>query len=360
MNILVYNIAAEYAGALTVLKQFYEDVLGYEDKSHQWYFVVSNDELTDCENIKVISVPWTKKSWLHRWYYDRFCAKKLIEEYQIDMVFSMQNMPIHGARCPQVVYLHQSLQFSPVRYSFFKKDERLYWFRQNVICNMMKASLKKADNIIVQTKWMKDATTKWLGDTKSDIQVVSPKISLHQVCEEPMERDGQLFVYPAGDGIHKNHRLIIRACEILKSKGVSYKVLFTLDRDESLYAKELYDEIQRQGLNIEFVGFLSGEDIMRYYKESTLLFPSYLETFGLPLLEARHSNGLIVCSDLPFAHEILDGYPNAYFVQTEDKEKLADYMTRCCKNEIVPVESKEELVADTTKMTLIEQIIALR
>ena len=71
---------------------------------------------------------------------------------------------------------------------------------------------------------------------------------------------------------------------------------------------------------------------MRLYAEATLLFPSYLETFGLPLLEARRSNGLILCSDLPFSHEILDGYGNAYYFGVNDAKLLAKYMKQCSCN----------------------------
>lgn len=361
MNILVYNVAAEYAGALTILKSFYEEVLSCRDKSHKWYFVVSTDELKECDNVKIIRVPWAKKSWLHRWWYDKFRAKKLVEQYDIDLVFSMQNMPIEGVRCQQIVYLQQSLQFSSVRFSLLKREERMYWVRQNIICNLMKKSLKNADSIIVQTKWMQEATKKWLNDTNEKINVLAPKIHLKDCCEELIEREKGLFVYPAGDGIHKNHRLIIKACEILKEMGVAHRVLFTLDINESYYANKLYLEVKQKGLNIDFVGLLSNEEIMRLYKKATLVFPSYLETFGLPLLESKVSGGLVLCSDLPFAHEILDDYSNAYFFDMNNAGELADYMEKCVKNIIKPNENidVQESGTRTSEKTLVECVLQM-
>lgn len=361
MNILVYNIAAEYAGALTILKTFYQDVLNWEDKSHNWYFVVSNGELDERENVKVVCVPWIKKSWAHRWYYDKFCARKLVKEYDIDFVFSMQNMPIEGVRCKQIVYLHQSLQFSPVRYSLLKKEERGYWIRQNIISKIMKKSLKNAHSIIVQTQWMKEATKNWLKTDGENIQVVPPSVKLNGIGEKQVERACGLFIYPAGDGIHKNHKLILNACELLKEQGVAYRVIFTLDKDESCYAQRLYLETKKKELNIEFVGLLASEEIMCLYKKATLLFPSYIETFGLPLLEAKLSGGLILCSNLPFSHEILDNYNNAYYFEVEDAVQLAKYMKDCCENVIVLKENlniKEDF--GEKEDTLVKRLVTMR
>lgn len=329
MNILVYNVAAEYAGAMTILKEFYNDVVSLPNKNHKWYFVVSTEVLKESDNVKVIRVPWVKKSWLHRLWYDKFCAKKLVEQYDIDLVFSMQNMPIEGVGCQQAVYLHQSLQFSPVNYSFWKKEERIFWIRKNIIGNIMKRRLKYADSILVQTKWMKEATQEWLKDYQKRIEVLPPKMDCNNSLIDEVEKKPDLFIYPAGDGIHKNHKLIVRACEILKLKGIAYKVLFTMDVNESKYANDIYLEVQKKGLNICFVGLLDGEEIMRLYQKATLIFPSYIETFGLPLLEAKSVNGVVLCSDLPFAHEILEDYENTYFFDVKNAKQLADYMEKC-------------------------------
>ena len=362
MNILVYNVAAEYAGAMTILKEFYSEVVSCHDQTHRWYFVVSAHVLEERENIKIIRVPWVKKSWLHRWFYDVFHAKKLIEQYDIDLVFSMQNMPITGARCKQLVYLHQSLQFSPIKYSFWKKEERTYWIRQNVICNLMKKSLAYADAIIVQTEWMKEATKGWLKNFDKDIKVLPPNVNKNTYNRRSIQRQPDLFIYPAADGIYKNHKLILEACKILKEENVPYRVLFTMKPNESSLAIKLYSEVIDKGLNIEFTGLLSREQVMELYETATLLFPSYLETFGLPLLEARDCNDLILCSDMPFAHEILDGYENAYFFAIDDAKQLAEYMTRCSSNSLRPnktqnTEQKDHL---ENRQTLISTILEMK
>ena len=71
------------------------------------------------------------------------------------------------------------------------------------------------------------------------------------------------------------------------------------------------------------------------YDRCTLLFPSYIETFGLPLAEAAQSGNPILAADTPFAHEILAEYGNAYFFQPSDCGRLAELMQDVLDGRIV-------------------------
>lgn len=360
MNILIYDVAAESGGALTVLDTFYHEVQSLKDNLHKWYFVVSTDKIEQCDNITVIQEKWVKKSWLHRIWYDKVRVKQLIERYHIDFIFSMQNIPIVGTKCPQVVYLHQSLQFMPVKLSFFCNEEREYWIRKNIICNIMKRHLHEADYIIVQTKWMKEATGKWVNVRDEFIKIVTPKIDL-RVTDEIVEQDMPLFLYPAGAEIYKNHELIIEACKILSEKNLSYKVFFTIDPEESHCSKRLYSMVQSAEINIEFVGKVDYNDILKLYKKTILLFPSYLESFGLPLLEAKYANATILCSNMPFSHEILDDYEKAHFFNADNAEQLADYMERCIEGKLEKrqIEIQQNECDESWDGNLVDCVLAL-
>ena len=83
------------------------------------------------------------------------------------------------------------------------------------------------------------------------------------------------------------------------------------------------------------VGKLSREDVMVKYQSSTLVFPSYLESFGYPLAEARMMGAIVLAADTPFSREILDGYENAHFFPFDMPERLAELMEAVVKGEIV-------------------------
>lgn len=357
MNILVYNLAAEYAGALTILENFYREVLDYPDKDIHWYFLVSTDKLQDSDNVTIIREPWIKKSWLHRWYFDTFCVQKVVKEKKIDLIYSMQNVPVKRVRTKQVVYFHQSLQFSPVKFSLWNKEQRMYAIRQKFISRIFKRHLKKADHIIVQTKWFKEASAKWIPFDENKFSVVNPKVTIEEkYLQKPYNLQEPIFFYPAGDGMHKNHELVVEACRKLKAEGITdYKVVFTLDRKTAIYSERIAQIIENERLPIEFTGIISKDEVFDYYSKSVMLFPSYLETFGLPPLEARKMGAIVFASDMPFCRESLEGYENAHFYGIYDAEKLASLMKQVINKQLPYYTPKAEM-EEGNKKTIIECI----
>jgi len=79
-------------------------------------------------------------------------------------------------------------------------------------------------------------------------------------------------------------------------------------------------------LPIKFIGSLTREEVFDFYAKSTLIFPSYIETVGLPLLEAKMHWTPIIASDSAFSHEILDGYDKVEFFEAFDYRQLSSKM----------------------------------
>ncbi len=325
MKILVYDVAAQDGGGLFVLKNFYEDVKK-NDSDIKWTFFTSTDVIKSTKNIEVRVFEKTKKSWIHRIIFEYFELPKIIKQDGYDVVISLQNMPVKRCDKPQLVYLHQSLQYCPIRFSLFKKDQRALAVRQKFICGLIKKSIRKSKHIFVQTQWIKDATVKWLNIEESLVSIVPVQIDLSNVPIKPfVGQKSREFFYPARPEIYKNHKVVIEACRILVEKGISdFKVVFTANDVANPYQKELV--ALSKGLPIEFIDSISYEDIWDYYSRTILVFPSYLETCGLPMLEAKYAKARILASDMPFSHEALDGYENAKFFKYDDAEQLAQKM----------------------------------
>lgn len=164
MKILVFNVAAEHSGALTILKQYYD--LAVNDTENQWTFVISTPVLLETDNVKVLRYAWVKKSWFHRLYFDRFVAPKIAEQIKADEVISLQNVVVRGIKVKQTLYLHQPLPFIEKRYGI--TEDFMAWVYQNIISRMIFNSVRKADCVIVQTNWMKEACVRKIKVVKQD------------------------------------------------------------------------------------------------------------------------------------------------------------------------------------------------
>ncbi len=338
MKVLVYDVAAEDGGGLLLLKEFHE--AAKTAPGHiKWVFLTSLPELEETENIEVRRYPEVKRSWLNRLRFEHQKMPRIIEEVQPELVISLQNMPVKRCKVRQFVYLHQSLQYCPKKFSFFKKEERALAIRQRLIGRIIKNAMPKAEHIFVQTQWIKDATCAWLKRPESEVTVVPVKLR-EDVPVVPFEGESSKdFFYPARAEVYKNHQCIVDACRILKTRGLEdYRVILPLQPGG------FADRIRQQAkdLPIEILGALSYEEVWTYYSKTTLLFPSYLETCGLPMLEAKMAGSRILASDMPFSHEALDGYPNARFFAFDDPAKLADHMQAIIKGEMVYMPAPKE------------------
>lgn len=338
MRILVYDIAAEDGGGRYVLTQFYNELVEETKRSisfaeeYEWFLVTSLCTFTEYEHIHVLTFPEAKRSRKNRIAFDLFKIRKLLKEIKPDRIISLQNNPVIGTRIPQVVYLHQSLQYCPKRYSFFKKEERTTAFRQKIICGMYKHELPRAGHIFVQTQWMKQATADWLHCGPERISVIPMKLPEVPAPSERTEmrvpREGETcFFYPARDESYKNHEVIVEASRILRSQGIDgFRVLFTMSETSGGYARLIAEK--SRDLPIELIGNVPHDMIWSYYAQCVLVFPSYMETVGLPMLEAKAAGGRILASDLPFSHEDLDGYAGASFFRYSDPQELAELMKK--------------------------------
>lgn len=326
MRILVYDVAAEDGGGLFVLKNFYLDVLKNAPSDIEWIFMTSLDVLQREKNIQVVQFEKIKKSWLHRLAFENLKLPRIIKKINPDLIVSLQNMPVKRCNRRQFVYLHQSLQYCPKKFSFLKKEERRTAIRQRVICGIYKKTLPKSEQIFVQTNWIKEATKNWLKWKEERITVVPVDFNPENAPIKKYEGiHSKVFFYPARAEMYKNHDVVIEACKQLKRENIfDYKVIFTISSADGAYANKIIE--RANGLPIEFVGTIPYEKIWEYYSKTILLFPSYLETCGLPLIEARAAGAWVLASDMPFSHEALDEYPNKEYFIYDSASDLARKM----------------------------------
>lgn len=348
MRIVVNNIAAVSGGAMTILKDFYTCVCEH-DTENEWIFLLADKFFEETENVKIIALPEIKKSSVKKVIFDLFTGKKFIEKLNPDVVFSMQNIITFGLKVPQIIYLHQSIPFQTVKkFSFLKSSERKLAFIQYFIGFLIKLSVKKCDRVIVQTKWMKKAVCKSCGLKDNKVLQIMPNVKDFKDVKNPEKFDKTSFFYPTTNGIYKNNKCIFDACKILDGENIDYNVTLTISPE---YSSD----------KIKCTGRIPYEEVLDLYNKSTLVFPSYIETIGLPMIEARKMGTIILASDCDFSHEALDGYENAYFFNQFNPEELAILMKKVIDGKIDRKETKDEIDEQGNSWkTVMNSVLALK
>jgi glycosyltransferase involved in cell wall biosynthesis len=332
VRILVCDVPASNGGALSILKDF----ITYIDKNinvHEWYFVVSTENLdVNSPNIHIIRESFPKKSWFHRAFWEIFLANKIVKEIKPDVILSFQNTAIMFTNVPQIVYIHQSIPFcKEKRWSYLSLEEVGFAFRRDLFRLFIGKSVKKAHTVIVQTSWMKDALIDFYHIPDNKINVIPPSVNIPKLEKSLnyVENDSKgKFFYPAFPSLYKNFEIIVEATKKLLDQGYNPKVYLTINGNENRYAMRIRKMLKGIENNFELIGRIPREEVVQFYQNSVLIFPSYLETFGLPLLEARFLNAPIIASDRPFAREILEGYSNADFFDPFSPDDLANKMKK--------------------------------
>lgn len=329
MNILVYDVAAEKGGAASIVEYFYQKHLN--DKSNHYYYLLSTYQLDEAENITVINIPSIKKSWFHRIVFDYIGSRDILKKYHIDQVISLQNLSLPSYKGRQVVYVHNALPFSEYRFGILE-DTKL-WVYQNIIGLLMYKSIKMSDKVIVQTEWMKKAVIEQCGIEANKIEVDFPEVYVQKTLKYNYIANKNIFFYPANESIFKNHKIIIDACKILISNGcTNFEVVFTLNGNENDDILKIRNEAEKSGINVKWEGVIPRQKVFEWYEKSVLLFPSYIETIGLPIYEAMQVGTPIIITTCEYAQSIAKEYPWKKSFKYNNANQLAEIMLDMCQN----------------------------
>lgn len=321
MRIVVNDVAAEYGGALSILYDF-EKHVSSRDSLNEWIYILSGKYIKDKDNVKTLCFPSVKKSWLHRLLFDTFITRKTVNDLEPDIYVSLQNVLPRGIHAKTILYVHQPIPFqTSKKFSFFRKDEVKYAVYQHCVGALIKNSVRKADTVVVQTEWMKKAVEKIRGC--GNVHKITPSVEVADIGRDEYIFSNVHFFYPTSDILYKNIRLIEDACKILdKINSLEFEVDITVERGSRTDVSP----------RINYIGRIDREEVFKRYNASVLLFPSYIETFGYPLAEARACGCYILASDCAFSHEVLAGYPSVIFFDPFSPDELAKAMEKAVVN----------------------------
>lgn len=326
--ILVNATAATEGGATTVLKQLITNLP--DSLTFIVFTSIIDDILPNLKNVKYVNP--RVKSGFKRLYWDNFGLNKWckVNHVRPDLIISMQNTGVKiDGDIKQLIYYHQTVPLYDYSWSIFKKSERSLWFYKNIYPFFVKQHVNENTIFVVQFDWIRQKLVKQLSLDSQIVHVVKPTASeINDTVVSRIDLAGKFNIfYPASYFTFKNHLEIVNALYRLKKQNLKIddiKIYFTLDCS---IAQPLVDVINGCNLSayFQFIGGLSFEQVLQYYKSCDLVvLPSYLESFGLPLVEAAKFGKKILAADLDYAHEVLTGYNGVRYLPIHNPRAWGD------------------------------------
>ena len=162
------------------------------------------------------------------------------------------------------------------------------------------------------------------------------------------ERPAGEFVFISNPSPQKNYPALLAAWGILLDKGIEPVLHVTVDDTAPAITQQMNALIER-GARIFNHVYIDPKEL--YFNCPYLIFPSLVESFGLPLIEAAESGMKILASDLEFVYDVVT--PSATFNQS-DPHSIADAVTNAMTNDlpfpkIIAVNEIDKLMALLTK-----------
>lgn len=295
--------------------------------------------------IDFVEFPKSRTSYLYRLYYEYFYFKKFAKIYKIDFWFSLHDITPNVGSIPQAVYCHNPSPFKEFILNDLFVQPVIFMF--NLFYSFLyKINIKKNKNVIVQQLWLKNEFNKRFKVEYGKIIIAKPQEPQMFANENRSCFNNNVsFVFPTFPRSFKNIEVIGEAVNILNRWGVrDFSVNITIDGSENKYSRMICDKYGKSE-QLNFIGLQSREVICQLYQDSDcLIFPSTLETWGLPISEYKQFGKPMLVADLAYAKETVGKYDKVKFFNPLDAIALANCMKELIVLKEIRFDKTEEIV----------------
>jgi len=334
-TIVLSGINLFRGGSLTIMQDCIAAFSACSNDEYHIIALVHNEkQYQEQNNVTYYSFPKSRKSWLYRLYYEYVGFYKLSKKWKPYIWFSLHDTTPNVIAEKRILYCHDT-------FSFYHAGIKGLFTQPSIFMISLfskyfhKINIKKNDWVVVQQEWLRKAFKEIysIRNIVVALPVQEYENSDIQHVQNRLQKEKTVFFYPAMSMIHKNFEVICKAALLLEKAGIfDFEVVLTLDGTENKYARQIYNKYKSLR-SVHFVGLLKKEEVDAYYRNSDcLLFPSKIESWGMPVTEAKEHGISILITDLPYAKESVGKYDKVKFFDPDDEVQLANGMKAIIQN----------------------------
>ena len=331
-TIVVSAVNLRKGGTLTILRNCLEYLSTLaQTGDYRIVALVHKKELAFYPGIEYIEMPWTIRNWLLRLWCEYVTMHRISKQLSpVYLWVSLHDTTPNVIAERQAVYCQTSFPFLKWKRQDWSFDYKIVLF--SLFTRLAyRINIKRNYKLIVQAEWLRKGFARMFELPESKFIVAPPEKTKLEIHKFPTtEEKGFAFLFASTPDCHKNFETVCRAAKLLEKEiGTDkFKVTLTISGTENRYARWLY---KRWGnvRSIDFAGFMSKEKLYDTYAGTDcLVFPSRVETWGLPISEFAAFGKPMLLADLPYAHETAAGSGQTAFFNPEKPEELKEQMKR--------------------------------
>lgn len=244
-----------------------------------------------------------------------------------------RKMKAGGKGCKYIVTLHDLI--------FIHTPQYYHWIDRQIYNFKFRRACRCADRVIAVSEYTKQEIMHYYHTPESKIDVV------YQGCDPVFSQEieeGKLQEVKARYQLPDKFVLYVGSIEERKNLMLVAKAMAELNRRAAIhvvavgrrtaYVDQIQDFLKAQGIDhlFHFYHQVPYADLPSFYKwASTFAYPSRIEGFGIPLLEAISSGVPAIGCTGSCLEEA--GGPNSIYVNPDDAKGMADAILRTCTDE---------------------------
>ncbi|MGD9895186.1 MAG: glycosyltransferase family 4 protein [Dehalococcoidia bacterium] len=282
------------------------------------------DDLAGQPGVTLHRVPPVGRALRAGW--EQATLPRVVRRWNADVLHGLHHsLPLLPAAAANVVTIHDvTFDVLPHRYTASRR-----WYMRAIT----RLGLLRADAVIVPSSWVRAALVRHYGVRAERVHVVplAPPVGMAPVRDSGRLSDVQdryhlpdRFLLSVGTlEPGKNREMLMRALSLTHRRGFRLPLVVVGQRgwlDDAGAKGESTDQIT-------YLGYVPDEDLPALYtRAEAFLFPSWLEGFGLPPLEAIACGTPVISSCRPAMTEVLGAA--ALFADPRNPDEWADSIER--------------------------------
>jgi glycosyltransferase involved in cell wall biosynthesis len=318
VKILVNSISGKMGGGANYTRELAAQIAASKPAA-EFVFLVPPDLaepvrqlVPDC---KVIPSDIAHASALKRLWFDHIGLRSLLRREKIDVLFSAATLGMVNSPCRQILLVRNSLFFSKLyREKFFKRRPWRGRLAHSVRACLLRRVLRSADLVMTPSQAILDEVRECvaLPDHKAVVNYYGVNAARFSGQRAKSGSADYTLLFTSLYDDHKNLGTLLRAMIKLVQSGSAIRLLTTADpnwlparvtsnwkADSDLAStNELQDKVK-------FVLRDAGLSDSRLYSSAdAFIYPSVVESFGHPLVEAMAAGLPIIAADVPINREL--------------------------------------------------------
>jgi glycosyltransferase involved in cell wall biosynthesis len=265
-----------------------------------------------------------KRGFVGRFAWEQRVLPRIAERWRADVLLSFGSFVPLRSPCPTVLEAGNALPFTRAYWELLGREPARLQIEEHARWILLRASLRSAARVLTPTRAMRTDVVSRLPDLLARVEVALWGVApiFHSVCWTEPSADVVLGV--SKHGINKEFDVLVAALPRLLERWPGLKLVLTGTPEESRWSRRSVALAHELGVahSVCFAGDVPNPRVPELIRQArALVFPTWCESFGLPLAEALAMGAPAIAADIPACREV--GGDAARYYSPGDTTSLA-------------------------------------